>query len=222
MTSTLAAGLQEPQPIEQPVARRSLRWVGWVVIAVVALLAGSFATWRAVTVSALDGVTIEYDSRPVECSGTEVGDTDAAQLSYFAPVVVLDEGMECVLRFHVANDGWATVQVDSVTLAMLGSDNVLGLEAHFVNPNGPDGVDVEGGRTFALDFSPVQVLSGESTTFEAWFGYGGGAVLAECASQGTNIPRVTVSVPGASAEVASSERQLIWFQEGSLEECAQE
>ncbi|BDV30331.1 hypothetical protein Microterr_09910 [Microbacterium terricola] len=190
------------------------------MLGVVLAVVGAASAWWISSQVALSGVAITYDSRPLVCDGAEVGQIATwSDAEFYEPVVVLTPGMQCRLRVHVLNNSGSTISVDSVTLAMMGDDNALGVEPLMVNPNGQTAsFDEVGGVTFTM-FSPVHVAAGEDQLLEALIDYHGGARYEQCSAGGLNIPDVSVSVNGVSATKSPAEWNTIWFQQGSLADC---
>jgi len=127
-----------------------------------ALLGGSITTvaavWRQVLLGFVLGVIVYgaagyvlgrsadvhlvTDAEPVRCAGTEieriVDDVDDPQ-SPVTERIRLQPGLECQLRFWVANDGDDTVRVDRVVFPLLGTSAGSGLEAVNLTPWRGDG-----------------------------------------------------------------------------------
>lgn len=192
-----------------------------LALGVLALVAwGSFS---ALAQSAVGGVRVGYDAQPIRCDGAEVALVpDVANIEFLQPVIALTEGMTCELRVQVVNRGWSDVTVTDVAALGMGADNILGLEAQLVNPNGQERSEAteENAAVFEIA-SDLIVTAGESSTFTIVFGYGGGAMLMQCSAQGWNPPLVTVTALGATREVAPGDENTIWAREGTAAECAE-
>ncbi|AYF97144.1 hypothetical protein [Protaetiibacter intestinalis] len=206
---------------DSPAAPTRSRRIVWLAVVLVVVLALSLVGWRVAAASATDGVTIGYDTDPVRCDGTEVGARLDPETAITRPVVVLDEGMDCVLRFVVANDGWAELQLAKVSLAGFATDNVYGLSATLLNPGVDGGDDVEGARDFTLPDGSLLLPPGSTSVVEVGIRYAGDAAMSRCSAVGMSIPTVRVTSGwGADATVTMPRWQLVWFQQGSLEDCA--
>ena len=116
--------------------------------------------------------------------------------------------------------GWSDITIDSVTLAMMGEDNLQGLEPRTVNPNGQTVTSSEpyGDITFTMS-GPLVVGPGDDQLLEAVIDYHGGAEYAQCSSIGLHTPDVAVSVKGVTATKSPPPWTVIWFQQGSLSGC---
>lgn len=197
--------------------RLTLMWVLAAGIAVVGALA--WMAWGAVGSSALDGVSLQYDTEPIRCDGAVVESRRNVESGDFSQAsVVMTEGMTCELRIQVANDGWAEVNLESVTLTGLAPDNVLQLDVEFVNPNAQHGVVADFDYVFPMP-GGYPVAPGSIETVTAVITYDGGAVLSPCSAQGWRIPTATVTAFGQSRVLASPPHSDIWFSNGSAEDC---
>lgn len=210
------------EPAESPTRGRARRRIRWVLLSAAAALVVAAGVWWISAQTALSGVAVAYDLQPVICEGAEVGQrADDPDSEFYNPVVVWTPGMECRLRVHVINNGWSDITIDSVTLAMMGEDNLQGLEPRTVNPNGQTVTSSEpyGDITFTMT-GPLAVGAGDDQLLEAVIDYHGGAHYAQCSGTGLHTPDVAVSVNGVSVTKAPPPWMLIWFQQGSLSDCA--
>lgn len=223
MTDTVVidASEQVPLPAASGERRARRRRLGlWLSIAgVAALVILGWGVWNAVASSALDGVSLTYDTRPIVCDGATVETRESVENPDFSqPSVVLAEGMQCQLRLQVVNDGGAEVNLESVTLQGLAPDNVLQLDVQFVNPNAQHGEAEEFDYRFPMP-GGLPIAPGSIETVVAVIDYDGGAVLSPCSAQGWRIPEITVTAFGQSRTLASPPHSDIWFSNGSVEEC---
>ncbi|WP_344059235.1 hypothetical protein [Microbacterium pumilum] len=224
MTVTVDAA-HSPAPAEEPAEpptrdpqRRLLRWV---VLGVVGALSIAGGAWWITAQSALSQVSVAYDLQPVVCDGAEVGQrADGPESEFYNPVVVWTPGMECRLRIHVLNNSWSEITIDSVTLAMMGEDNLQGLEPRAVNPNGFTSTSEQyGDITFTMT-GPLHIGPGDDQLLEAVIDYRGGAQYRHCDALGLHTPDVSVSAIGVTETKTPPAWSTIWFQQGSLKDCA--
>ncbi len=131
--------------------------------------------------------------------------------------------MVCQLRIQVINDGWSDVTVTAVGLLEMGSDNVYGLRAQFVNPNGQEPIDTPEINAALFDImGGITVPAGAMQSFTAFFDYEGGAQMSECTSAGLRPPVVRVTALGATRDVRTPAEDTIWFQMGGFDECGED
>lgn len=215
-------GADAADPGLQRRSRRNLA-LGLSALGIVVLGLIGWGAYSVTAQSAVNGISVVYDAQPLRCDGAEVGVVpDPSNIEFLQPVVSLTEGMTCELRVQVLNNGWSEVAVTDVTALGMGTGNVLGLEAQFVNPNGQTWRDApeENAAVFEID-GGIVVPVGESSTFTIVFGYGGGASMLACGAQGWNPPRVTVSALGATRDVQPGDENTVWAREGTAAECAE-
>lgn len=197
------------------------RLVQGVVLVVVALGMFAFGLWRGDAHDSLSSVSVGYDALPVSCDDAPVLETavdteGGGQL--LRPLVVLTEGMACTLRIQVVNDGPGEVAATQVSLEHMAPGSLLGLEAHFVNPNGQTRV-VDAMTSGFLLADPVIVPAGGIATLEVVFSQVGVAEMVECSSMGLNLPTVTITTLGVEHMATPSVRDQIWFQQGHPDTC---
>jgi hypothetical protein len=197
-------------------------------IAVVALLGAAvlaFAAWQVVAHVSLSAIRISVDAAPVQCDGAEVdlypGITDDPfQDDVQQPLIVLEEGMRCSIRFAVVNDGWMDAAIDAAVLPMLADGMAWPLTAVMVSPNGQTRLpDDESAAVFAIE--GLQVPAAERLGFSAIVDDDAGKAenVARCTRFSAGPISVRVSVLGVSREIHAAPETAVWYGVGDNEEC---
>ncbi|MEI2270053.1 hypothetical protein OHB93_12095 [Microbacterium sp. No. 7] len=231
MGETMVAERLEPAPEKKRGEPRSRA----LLIAAIAVgaIAVVVAGWQIAAWTALGAVRIVYDARPVACEGAEVtldppGASDeflsdggfAGDETFYSPVVGVEPGMTCGVRFFVVNDGWSEVDARAVALPGMQEEFVSLIRPTMVNPNGQMRLaDTDDAAVFAIEGMPVPAGDQQSFTviLEANAEDAGG--YDQCSGFMPRPPRVTVSALGVERTVASPEDSGIWYSDGARSDC---
>lgn len=198
----------------------------------VGVIAVVIAGWQIAAWTAVGSVRIVYDARPIVCEGAEVtldpsGESDwfgAGDVrwdeTFYAPVVGVEAGMTCGLRFFVVNDGWANVDAVRVELPGMQEEFVSLVRPTMVNPNGQTRlVDAEDGAVFAIEGMPVPAAGQQSFTVVLEANPEDADGYEACSGFIPRAPRVTVSALGVERTVASPEDAAIGYYSGARAGC---
>ena len=214
---------------EARVRRRAILIAALAVGAIAVVTAG----WQIAAWSAVGGVRIVYDARPVACEGAEVtleppGASDdllgdggfAWDETFYSSVVGVEPGMTCAIRFFVVNDGWSDIDAQAVALPGMQEEYVSLVRPTMVNPNGQTRLaDTDDAAVFAIEGMPVPAGAQQSFTviLEANAEDAGG--YDRCSGFIPRPPRVSVSVLGVQRSVASPEASAIGYYAGARAAC---
>ncbi len=210
------------------VQRRVVVVTAIVVAAVLVVVLG----WQIAARSALGGVRVVYDARPIVCEGAEVGlhpsgaadasreeDALAGDEQFYEPVVGVVPGMTCGLRLHVVNEGWSDVDVRTVALPSMGGSFLSLVKPLFVNPNGQVRLaDSEDAAVFAVDGLTVPARGSQVLTVLLEADEADADSYEPCSGYRPQSPEVTLSALGVDRTVAAPEGG-VWYFDGPSGDC---
>ncbi|MDJ1114114.1 hypothetical protein [Microbacterium dauci] len=199
-----------------------------VRITMLALLGAAvvaLAAWQVVAHGSLSAVRIAVDAAPVQCDGAEVGlypgiTDDPFQDDVQQPLIVLEDGMRCSIRFAVVNDGWVDAAIEVAGLPMLADDMAWPLTAVMVNPNGQTRLpDNESAAEFAIE--GLHVLPTERLGFTAIVDYDAAKTenVAQCTRFSAEPIYVRVNVLGVTRDIRAAPETPVWYASGTNAEC---
>lgn len=211
-------------PKDAPTGQR-IRRVRTVVIALLTLAVLTVAVWQTVAHLTLGSVRIAVDSAPVQCEGTEVDlypgfADDHFQEDVQRPLVVLEDGMRCSIRFFVVNDGWTDAATVAAGLPMLAEDMAWPLSAVMVNPNGQTRLpDNESAAEFSVE--GLSVPPGERLELTAIVDYDPSKAqnVSRCSRFSGAPVYVRVTVLGVTRDVQAAPETPVWYGPGDAAEC---
>ncbi len=216
---------------DRPVTQRR------VVIIVAAVVVGAILVgvigWQIAARSAVGGVRIVYDARPLVCEGAEVGlepadSSDeyvgengfAVDEQFYAPVVGVVPGMTCALRLHVVNDGWSDVEVRTVGLPSMDESRLSLVRPMFVNPNGQERLaDTEGAAVFAIEGMTIPAHGSQAFTVMLEADEADADSYEPCSGELPRSPEVTIAALGVDQTVASPADFGVWYYDGPRSGC---
>lgn len=195
-------------------------------------------TWQILAQTAVGGVRVVFDADPVRCEGATVSTTPdpPAVLAgeyredvyfddeFYEPRVEITDGMSCVLRLQVFNDGWAEVAVDAVGIPGMADRMLWPLQVSHVNPNGQAQLpDVEDAAQFEIE--GMSIPSGGRQAFLVIVEYTGDrTTMSECSSFRPRPPYIVAAAGGATRAVAPADGIGVWYRMGMSDgsDCAPE
>lgn len=187
------------------------------ILAVLGAAVVALVGWQVVVQSALAGVRVVYDALPVACEGGEVGlapaiandDLGGADGFFFDEqmhhiAIDVQPDLDCGIRVHVVNDGWATVGISEATLPGLGeSVNSLVVPVS-VSPNPLGGpIDREGDAVLLMDGLLVAPDTSQVLVFRVQSNPSDDDAFTECGAVTPLGPRIVVTVWSAVRQIAA-------------------
>lgn len=188
-----------------------------LVLALIGLVVLGFGAWFGTAHWAISGTKVVLDAQPFECAGDEVtryaDDAFATEdQAMWRHAIELREGLDCSIRFHVVNEGWRSVNVESIVLPFLGAESALPT-ATSLGPHGDPAVlppiDARVDAAFTISGSPLE--SDDRETFVARLASNADGCVSEGGAIIVPAPAVVVSAWGISRTIQPVASELAFL-----------